>query len=73
MQALAMPASRYIFGTLPWYSVTMVSAIVVAILLALREEKRRGLPKDTVIDLALWQETTLLGGALVSLFPDPAL
>ena len=54
MQALAMPASRYIFGTLPWYSVTMVSAIVVAILLALREEKRRGLPKDTVIDLALW-------------------
>ena len=54
MQALAMPASRYIFGALPWYSVTMVSAIVVAILLALREEKRRGLPKDTVIDLALW-------------------
>lgn len=54
MQALAMPASRYIFGTLPWYSVTMVSAIVVAILLAVREEKRRGLPKDTVIDLALW-------------------
>ena len=54
MQTLAMPASRYIFGTLPWYSVTMVSAIVAAILLALREEKRRGLPKDTVIDLALW-------------------
>lgn len=54
MQALAMPASRYIFGTLPWYSVTMVSAIIVAILLALREEKRRGLPKDTVVDLALW-------------------
>lgn len=28
---------------------------------------------EKVIDLALWQETTLLGGALVSLFPDPAL
>lgn len=54
MQSLAMPASRYIFGTLPWYSVTMVSAIIVALFLAQREEKRRGLPKDTVIDLALW-------------------
>lgn len=29
--------------------------------------------EEKVIDLALWQETTLLGGALVSLFPDPAL
>ena len=28
---------------------------------------------EKVIDLALWQETTLLGGALVTLFPDPAL
>ena len=44
MQALAMPASRYIFGTLPWYSVTMVP-IVVAILLALREGKAPWLPK----------------------------
>ena len=29
--------------------------------------------EEKVIDLALWLETTLLGGALVSLFPDPAL
>ena len=29
--------------------------------------------EEKVIDLALWQETTLLGGALVTLFPDPAL
>ena len=28
---------------------------------------------EKVIDLALWQETTLLGGALVRLFPDPAM
>ena len=28
---------------------------------------------EKVIDLALWLETTLLGGALVTLFPDPAL
>ena len=54
MQALAMPASRYIFGTLPWYSVTMVCAILSALLLAQGEEIRRGLPKDTVVDLALW-------------------
>ena len=53
MQAMAMPASRYIFGTLPWYSVTMVCAILSALLLAQGEEKRRGLPKDTVVDLAL--------------------
>lgn len=54
MQALAMPASRYIFGSLPWYSVTMVTGMLVALLLAQGEEKRRGLPKDTIIDLALW-------------------
>lgn len=29
--------------------------------------------EEKVIDLALWQETTLLGGALVTLFPDPAM
>lgn len=29
--------------------------------------------EEKVIDLALWLETTLLGGALVTLFPDPAL
>lgn len=48
-----MPTSRYIFGTLPWYSVLIVTGICTAILLASREEKRLGLPKDTVIDLAL--------------------
>lgn len=49
-----MPQSRYIVGTLPWYSVLMVAGICAAILIALREEKRLQLPKDTVIDLALW-------------------
>ena len=39
MQALAMPASRYIFGTLPWYSVTMVCAILSALLLAQAQKK----------------------------------
>ena len=49
-----MPQSRYLIGRLPWYSVLIVAGICAAIALATREEKRLGLPKDTVIDLALW-------------------
>ena len=49
-----MPSSRYIFGTLPFYSVLIVSGMILAIFLASREEKRLGLPKDTVLDLALF-------------------
>ena len=48
-----MPASRYLFGALPWYSVLVVGGMLAAILLASREEKRLGLPKDTALDLAL--------------------
>lgn len=50
----AMPASRYLIGTLPWYSVLMVTAILTALLLSSREEKRLKLPKDTTVDLSLW-------------------
>lgn len=50
----AMPSSRYIFGTLPWYSVLIVCGIIAALWLASREEKRLNLPKETVIDLSLW-------------------
>lgn len=28
-----MPTSRYIFGTLPWYSVLVLTGVVAAILL----------------------------------------
>lgn len=49
-----MPSSRFIFGTLPWYSVLIVTGVCLALLLAGREEKRLGLPNDTVVDLALW-------------------
>lgn len=49
-----MPMSRYLFGTLPWYSVLIVTGVCLAIFLASREEKRLGLPQDTVVDLALW-------------------
>lgn len=51
---LATPSSRLIFGLIPWYSALIVTGICVALWLAGREEKRLNLPRDTVIDLALW-------------------
>lgn len=48
------PASRLLLGILPWYSVLIVTGMVLAIVLACREEQRIGLKKDTVIDLCLW-------------------
>ncbi len=53
VRALAIPYSRTIIGGIPWYSVLIVTGILLAVLLAEREEKRLGLPKDTAIDLAL--------------------
>ena len=50
----SIPYSRYIYGTIPWYSFLIVTGVIVAVILACREEERTGLPKDTVIDLALW-------------------
>ena len=50
----AVPYSRYVIGQLPWYSVLIVTGILLSLILCSREEKRIGLPKDTVIDLALW-------------------
>lgn len=50
----AVPASRYLFGTLPLYSFLIVLGALIAVLLAVHEEKVVGLKKDTVLDLALW-------------------
>ena len=50
----AVPASRYLFGTLPLYSVLIVLGAFIAVMLALHEEKVAGLKKDTILDLALW-------------------
>ena len=50
----AVPPSRFIFGSIPWYSVLIITGILLAFFLASHEEKRLSLPKDTVIDLALW-------------------
>lgn len=49
----AMPYSRYIFGTLPWYSTLIVIGMALALLHCAREEKRMGLRADTAIDLGL--------------------
>ena len=50
---MAIPYSRYIIGSLPWYSVLVVLGMALALLHCSREEKRLGLRQDTVIDLAL--------------------
>lgn len=49
----SIPYSRYLIGAVPWYSFLIVTGVLSAIVLACREERRAGLPKDTVIDLAL--------------------
>ena len=50
---MAVPYSRTVIGSLPWYSVLIVAGILLAVCIASHEEKRIGLPKDTAVDLAL--------------------
>lgn len=50
---MAIPYAKTIVGSLPWYSVLIVTGILLAVWLASREEVRLGLPKDTSVDLAL--------------------
>lgn len=50
---MTMP-DRLILGLVPWYSVLVVTGMALAVFLAVREERRMGLPKDTILDLALW-------------------
>ena len=54
MIMLSVPYSRYIFDPVPWYSFLIVLGVALAVILACREERRVGLPKDTMIDLTLW-------------------
>ena len=51
---MSIPYSRYIFGNIPWYGVLIAAGVLLAVLLCGREEKRLGLPQDTVIDMAFW-------------------
>jgi len=50
---LSVPYSRTIFGVIPWYSFLIVLGAAAAIVLAVREEKRTDLKKDTVLDFSL--------------------
>ncbi len=48
-----MPVSRYFLGQVPWYSILILSGACLAILIGSRLERPAGLPKDTILDLAL--------------------
>ncbi len=50
---MAVAYSRTLFGVIPWYSFLIVLGILLAYLLGSREEKRLGLPKDTMVDATL--------------------
>ena len=51
---MSIPYSRFIIGTIPWYSMLIVCGVLSALLLCMHEEKRLTLKTDTVIDLAFW-------------------
>ncbi len=50
---MATPYSRYLIGPLAWYSVLMVGGILLAYWIGTREEKRLGLPQDSMLDMVL--------------------
>jgi len=50
---MAIPYSRYVIGPIPWYSALIVLGVLLAYLIGAHEEKRLGLPSDTMIDIAL--------------------
>ena len=50
---VAIPYSRYVIGHITWYSVLIISGILLALWLGTREEKRLGLPRDTMINIVL--------------------
>ncbi len=49
----SVPYSKYICYPVSWYSFLILISALCAVVLSCREERRLGLPKDTVIDLAL--------------------
>ena len=50
----SVPYSRYLIYPVPWYSFLIVAGIVLAVIMACRQEKKLGMPQDTMIDLSLW-------------------
>lgn len=57
------PLGSIAFGSIPWYSVLIVTAVALGIWLASREERRLGLPKDSVLDFVLWAVPLAIVGA----------
>jgi phosphatidylglycerol---prolipoprotein diacylglyceryl transferase len=50
---VAIPYSRFVFGSITWYSVLIMTGILFAYFLGTREAKRLKLPKDTMLDVVL--------------------
>ena len=50
---MAIPYSRFIVGSVTWYSVLIIAGILLALVLGMREEKRLGLPVDTMLNVVL--------------------
>ena len=50
---MAIPYSRFIVGPITWYSVLIISGVLLALVLGKREETRLGLPKETMLDIVL--------------------
>ena len=50
---MAIPYSRYIVGGVPWYSALIVLGILATVWLTDAEVKRKSLPRDTAVDVAL--------------------
>ena len=49
------PIAFTLFGvSVHWYGVVISAAIIIGVILAMRETKRRGMDPDIIIDLALW-------------------
>lgn len=57
------PLDRIAFWGISWYSLFIVTGVVLGVLLAAREEKRLQLPKDTTIDFAILAIPLALVGA----------
>ena len=51
---LATPSSRLFLGLVPWYGLLIVLGAALAVFHSDREAKRLLLPKDCILDLALW-------------------
>ncbi len=49
-----MSPGEFLIGPIRWYAALIVTGMALAVWLATLEERRRGLPKDTILDLALW-------------------